>query len=83
MEPVMNVEIQKWGNSGAIRLPAAVMKQVNVVLGDRLDLKTEDGKIVLAPAPHGYRLDDLVAGITKANLHESVDFGAPVGREAR
>lgn len=79
----MNIEIQKWGNSGAIRLPAAVMKQVNVVLGDQLDLKTEDGKIVLVPAPREYLLDDLVAGITKANLHESVDFGAPVGREAR
>lgn len=78
----MQVEIQKWGNSGAIRLPAAIMKQINVTLGDQLDLKTEDGKIVLVPAPHEYRLDDLVARITKANLHEPVDFGAPVGREA-
>lgn len=78
----MQVEIQKWGNSGAIRLPAAIMKQVNIALGDQLDLKTEDGKIVLIPTPHEYRLDDLIAGITKANLHAPVDFGASVGREA-
>jgi antitoxin MazE len=78
----MQVEIQKWGNSGAIRLPAAIMKQVNIALGDRLDLKTEDGKIVLAPTAHEYRLDELLAGITKANLHAPVDFGAAVGREA-
>ncbi len=78
----MQVEIQKWGNSGAIRLPAAIMKQVNVALGDQMDLQTEDGKIVLVPLPHEYRLDDLLAGITKTNLHAPVDFGAPVGREA-
>lgn len=78
----MHVEIQKWGNSGAIRLPAAVMKQVNVALGDHLDLKTEDGRIVLAPAQCVYRLSDLVAGITEKNLHAPVDFGAAVGREA-
>lgn len=78
----MNVEIQKWGNSGAIRLPAAIMKQLNVTLGDQLDLKAEDGKIVLVPAAREYRLEDLVAGITKANRHAAVDFGAAVGREA-
>ena len=78
----MHVEIQKGGNSGAIRLPAAIMKQVNVARGDQLDLKTEDGKIVLVPTPHEYRLDDLLSGITKANMHEPADFGAPVGREA-
>ncbi len=78
----MQVKIQKWGNSGAIRLPAAIMKQVNIALGDHLDLNTEAGKIVLVPRPREYRLDDLLAGITKANLHAPVDFGAPVGREA-
>ena len=79
----MNVEIQKWGNSGAIRLPATIMKQMNVALGDQLDLTAEDGRIVLVPAAREYRLDELVAGITKANLHPAVDFGAPVGREAK
>ena len=78
----MNVEIQKWGNSGAIRLPAAIMKQLNVTLGDQLHMKAEDGTIVLVPAAREYRLEDLVAGITKANRHAAVDFGAPVGREA-
>lgn len=79
----MNVEIQKWGNSGAIRLPAAVMKQLKVALGDQLDLEVEDGRLVLVPAAREYRLEDLVAGINKANLHTAVDFGGPVGREAR
>jgi antitoxin MazE len=77
----MQVEIQKWGNSGAVRLPAAVMKQLNVALGDQLDLKTEGGKIVLVPLHHEYRLDDLLRGITKENRHAVVDYGPSVGRE--
>jgi antitoxin MazE len=82
MEVAMQVEIRKWGNSGAIRLPAAIMKQVNVGLGDQLDLKTEEGRIVLVPATREYLLDDLLAGINRDNLHKPVDFGPPKGREA-
>lgn len=79
----MHVEIQKWGNSGAIRLPAAIMKQMNVSLGDRLNLTTEDGRIVLVPAAPEYKLDELLGGITHDNLHAPMDFGPPVGREAK
>jgi antitoxin MazE len=76
------LEIQKWGNSSAVRLPSSVLKQVNVHLGDRLVLHVHKGKIVLEPAPREYTLDELVAGITAANRHEAVESGAAVGREA-
>lgn len=78
----MQVEVVKWGNSSAVRLPAAVLKEVHIALGDCLELKTEDGKIVLVPAQREYRLEDMIAGMTKANLHAPVDFGGRVGREA-
>ncbi|HZE90338.1 MAG TPA: AbrB/MazE/SpoVT family DNA-binding domain-containing protein [Rhizobacter sp.] len=77
----MQVEVVKWGNSSAVRLPAAAMKEVRIALGDRLELKTEDGKIVLEPTQREYRLEDLLDGITKQNRHAPVDFGAPLGRE--
>lgn len=77
----MRVEVQKWGNSGAIRLPSHVLKEVSVALGDRLELTTEAGRIVLSPTTREYRLDELVAGINRKNRHELVDFGVPVGRE--
>lgn len=48
-----------------------------------LDLTTEDGRIVLVPAAREYRLDELLGGITRDNLHAPVDFGPPVGREAK
>ena len=78
----MQVEVVKWGNSNAVRLPAAAMKDVRIALGDRLNLKTIDGKIVLEPSVQTYRLEDMLAGITDENRHPLVDFGAPVGREA-
>ncbi|MBM3358518.1 MAG: hypothetical protein FJY54_12420 [Betaproteobacteria bacterium] len=34
------------------------------------------------PAKREYSLDELVAGIRRANLHGEVEFGAPEGREA-
>jgi antitoxin component of MazEF toxin-antitoxin module len=55
---------------------------LHIALGDRLDLKIEDGKIVLERAQTEYRLDDMLARITKDNQHAPADFGAPVGREA-
>lgn len=78
----MQVEVVKWGNSNAVRLPTAVLAEVRVALGDRLELRTEDGRIVLEPAQREYRLEDLLARVTKENRHASADFGAPVGREA-
>jgi antitoxin MazE len=78
----MQVEVVKWGNSSAVRLPAAALREVQIALGDRLELKTHEGKIVLEPTQREYRLADLLAGITKENRHASVDFGAPMGREA-
>jgi antitoxin MazE len=78
----MLVEIVKWGNSTAVRLPAAILKQVRVVLGDRLELRAEGSRIVLERAAREYSLDELVAGITKKNRHSAADFGKPVGREA-
>jgi antitoxin MazE len=79
---MMQVEVVKWGNSSAVRLPAAALKEVQIALGDRLELRTEDRKIVLEPAQREYRLHDLLAGITKKNRHAAVDLGAPMGREA-
>ena len=77
----MDIEVVKWRNSCAVRLPATVMKDLGIELGDRLELETLDGNIVLKPARKSYRLQELLALINKENLQPLVDFGAPVGRE--
>jgi len=75
--------IRKWGNSPAVRLPAAVLKAAGYSLEQKVDISVSRGRIVIAPSDKvEYSLDALVAGITRGNSHEEADFGAPVGREA-
>lgn len=78
----MQAVIKKWGNSAAVRIPAAIMQAIRLQLDQTVDVREESGRIVIEPVrPSEYDLDDLVSGITADNLHEPVDTGAPVGRE--
>jgi len=79
----MEIVVKKWGNSAAVRIPAAVMKAANISLEQAVDVRAEDGRVVIEPAhQHEYRLDDLLDGITPKNRHDAVDSGPAVGREA-
>jgi antitoxin MazE len=79
----MRTVVKKWGNSASIRIPAAVMQAAQLELDEPVDVREEDGRIVIEPLLHKeYRLTDLLSAITRANLHEEIDFGAPVGKEA-
>lgn len=78
----MQTRIQKWGNSLAVRIPKAFVKEANVAYGTSVDISVEDGKIVIDPhAEPEYTLEDLLKGVTKRNLHSEVDTGKTVGRE--
>ncbi|HTF56554.1 MAG TPA: AbrB/MazE/SpoVT family DNA-binding domain-containing protein [Planctomycetota bacterium] len=78
----MNTRIQKWGNSLALRIPKAAADEAGLTRGSEVDLKVEQGKLVVRPrAPKVYRLADLLRGVRKSNLHGELDFGPPVGRE--
>ena len=82
----MNIEtqVEKWGNSLAVRIPREVVKEAGLEEGDRLSLAMgEDGSIVLRSHRRKYSLDLLVAGITAKNRHRETDWGAAQGKEAR
>lgn len=72
--------IKTWGNGLAVRLPKAVARQVGLKQGDEVSLNIQDGEIILRPTRPAYRLDELLAGITKDNQPEPVEF-SPVGKE--
>lgn len=78
----MQTKIRKWGNSLAVRIPKPFVKETHLAYGTSVDLSVDDGKIVIAPqsAPE-YRLEELLKGVTKQNLHAEVATGAAVGRE--
>ena len=73
--------IKKWGNSPAVRIPAAVMEAAHLTLNQPLEVRAENGRVILEPTAPGYDLAALLAGITEENRHSEVDFGAPEGRE--
>lgn len=78
----MKTTAQKWGNSMAVRVPKDIAEKAGIKVKDPIDIEVVDGNIVLTPQlQRKYRLDELVKGITKENLHDEVDFGGPLGRE--
>ncbi len=78
----MQTKIQKWGNSLAVRIPKAFVKEAHVAYGTPVDLSVYDGKIVIDPhAQPEYTLEDLLKGISKKNIHAEVETGDAVGRE--
>lgn len=75
MEENLLVTIKKWGNSASVRIPSSVMKSLNLNVGDQIDIKGEDGRIVIAPIkPERFTLEDLLLGITSENLHTRIDL---------
>lgn len=79
----METVIRKWGNSPAVRLPSAVMKSAAFDVEQAVILTATKGRIVIEPATQAeYKLEDLLARVTAANVHGEVDVGSPLGKEA-
>lgn len=79
----MLVQLAKWGNSLAVRIPAAYAKAIGASAGGSADLSVEDGRLVLKPVPEvaAFDLQALVAQITDENRHDEIETGPPVGAE--
>ena len=84
----MELEIQKWGNSAAIRINRALLKQINAKIGVSLVAEVRNGGLFLKPvAEPEYSLDDLLASCTKDKMRLDAEDrawldDAPVGKEA-
>lgn len=78
----MKVQIQKWGNSLALRIPKSFAIESKVTQGSLVEISLEQGKIVVVPvAEPEFTLEDLLAKVTKRNSHEEIDTGSAVGKE--
>ena len=76
-------QVAKWGNSLAVRIPQAIVREARLAEGDRLSLDLAgDGSIVLRSRHRKYSLDELVAKIKPNNRHSETDWRAPQGRES-
>ena len=77
----MRASIRKWGNSTAIRLPAAIINSTHIKVDSEVEIKEKDGCIIIMPIAKKYNLDDLLKGITSKNCHDEKSTGKPVGKE--
>ena len=79
----MKVQIQKWGNSLALRIPKSFAIESKIEQGSTVEVSLESGKIIVFPvAEPEFSLDELLAGVTAENLHGEIETGASVGKEA-
>ena len=77
---IMTIAIKKWGNSLAIRLPKDIAESLEVDNESKLDMKVENGKLILVPKRRE-ELSSLLEQITPENLHSEIDTGEAIGRE--
>ena len=80
----MLTKVQKWGNSQGLRLSRRVLEDVQISVGEEVDVAVRDGTIVVAPIKRvrgRYSLRRLVARIPKEYRAKELDWGKPVGKE--
>ncbi len=64
----MELKIQNWGNSAAIRINQALLKQIKSKIGESLVVEVRNGGLFLKPAEPEYLLDNLLSSCTKKNM---------------
>lgn len=78
----MLAKVQKWGNSLSLRIPKAFAAEAAMEEGSTVDISVGNGEIIVKPVrARAFRLQDLLSEVTKENLHDQVEVGAPRGRE--
>lgn len=68
------VQISRWGNSLAIRVPRDVAARAGLTEGSRVDIDaTGDGMIVIARSHRRFTLDELLREMTPERQHRLQD----------
>ena len=78
----MRVQVKKWGNSAAVRIPASIIAAASMHIDQAVDVREEDGRIVIEPilAPT-YELKTLLDQMDPTTFPDEIDFGPAVGKE--
>ena len=79
----MKVQVQKWGNSLALRIPKSFAAESKIEQGTPVDISVVQGKLVVVPIVNAdYSLEDLLARVTKRNIYSEIDTGPSLGNES-
>lgn len=78
----MIVNVAKWGNSLAIRIPQNIAREIDITEGSEVDFSVKDGILTIKPKKcKRYSLSELVEQITPDNVHGEIDTGVAMGKE--
>lgn len=77
----MLTEVQKWGNSLAVRIPKPFAIEAGLEQNMTVEISLVNGKLVLSPVKPRVTLEGLLAQVTEENVHREVDTGSAVGNE--
>jgi len=78
----MHAKVQKWGNSLALRIPKAFAVDTQLENDSMVEISVVGGQIIIKPVVKpDWTLEELLAGISKENIHNEVDTGLPTGNE--
>jgi antitoxin MazE len=78
----LQAHFQTWGYNLGARIPRSLAEDVEVRHGSEVRMSVLERELIVKPAFSArFKLDDLLVGITPANLHSAVDIGEAVGVE--
>ena len=77
----MQVVVSKWGNSLGLRLPRALTAEIGVSEGQKVDVRAEQGRLVVEPVRPALTWAKMLENTTPEAMREAWDWGEDVGRE--
>ena len=75
------IQIVKWGNSLAVRIPKPLAQQAGLAEGDPVIVEAVRGQIKLVRSEGPPTLKELVAQITPENRYNEIPSGPERGKE--
>ena len=77
----MLTKVQKWGNSLALRIPKSFAADAHLENESVVEVSLVDGHLVIKRIAPEWTLEQLLAGVTKQNIHTEIETGDPIGKE--
>ena len=77
----MHTTIQKWGNSQGVRLPKVILEMANLNENDVVELKVENGKVIISPVRKYRTLEEGIAEYEGDYRPHEWDTGPSLGKE--
>jgi antitoxin MazE len=75
----VKTRVQKWGNSLGVRIPKPFALELGLEDDETVEISLRQRRLIIQPAAQS--LDELLARVTRKNVHREV-VGPAQGREA-